>query len=173
MKNYCNKSLGLLIIRFLIGWLFLYAGIMKVPGAEQMAPFIGGAAQAVGLTFFSATAWFWIVTISEIVIGVLFIVGLFTRLASIIAIIIMLVAMNTLGRSWMQIQVPFILFVIAVAFFTSGPGKYSLSAWGNCTRWICGLGTTKSSSMSPAKAAPKMMTPSAKPAKKIVFKKKK
>jgi uncharacterized membrane protein YphA (DoxX/SURF4 family) len=170
MKPYCHKSLGILIIRLLIGGLFLYAGIMKIPMATEMAPFVGWAAHALGLTFLSLTAWFWIVVVAEILAGALFVAGLFTRFASFLVIIIMLVAMNAMGRGWMQIQIPFMMLVIAVALFTSGPGRYSLSAWGNCTRWVCGMGG--SCAMPTTKAKPVAVT-AAKPAKKIVFKKKK
>lgn len=139
--------------------------------AEQMIPFVGGAAHAIGLTFLSMNAWFWIVVVSEILAGALLVVGLFTRLASILIIIIMLVAMNSLGRTWMQIQIPFMMLVIAVALFTSGPGRYSLSVWGNCTRWICGTGNGMCAMPMAKKSMPMAAAP--KPAKKIVFKKKK
>lgn len=173
MKTCCNKSFGILIIRLLIGGLFLYAGIMKIGMADQMIPFVGGAAHAIGLTFLSMTAWYWIVTVAEILAGALFVIGLFTRFASLLVVIIMLVAMNTMGRGWMQIQIPFMLMVIAIALFTSGPGKYSVSAFGNCTRWLCGLAPTDTS-IPMSRIAPTMKsTPTAKPARKIVFKKKK
>lgn len=167
MKTCCHKSLGILVIRLLIGWIFLYHGIMKITMIDQMIPFIWWAADGLWLTFLSATTWFWIVSISEILAGTLLVIGLFTRLASFLVILIMLVAMNTMGRGWMQIELPFILMVIAIALFTSGPGRYSIAAWTNCTQWICG--TTASCCNMPAPKA----SPAAKPAKKIVFKKKK
>lgn len=37
--------------------------------AEQAAGFIGGAVHAIGLTFLSVNAWFWIITIAEITAG--------------------------------------------------------------------------------------------------------
>lgn len=105
-------------------------GIMKVMNAgPDMANMIGGAAHAMGLTFLSTTVWFWLAAIGEILAGVLLIAGLFLPLASLLMLIIMIVAFVGAHKSNMQEGMSTILFMIAaLGLGFAGPGKYSVQA---------------------------------------------
>lgn len=132
----CNKSTGLLILRLLIGWIFLYHGITKIPMAEQAAGFIGGAFHNIGLTFLSMNMWFWILVILEITAGALFVLGVFTRIAAAVVIVIMLGAMNVKGWSFQAAELDFVLAVLALGLAFTGNGAYSLQ--NRCCRMCSG-----------------------------------
>ena len=100
MKRFHKGCTGTLILRLVIGAVFLYHGITKLmmPAAGMM-DFVGGAATNLGLTFFSNETWFWIVAIAETVGGAMIVLGLCTRWAAGILAIVMLFAINTKGWS--------------------------------------------------------------------------
>jgi uncharacterized membrane protein YphA (DoxX/SURF4 family) len=76
-------------IRILLGLLFLSTGVMKfaVPGLRAA---FSGQLTAVGIPFHALNMW--VVPAAEIGIGVLFIAGFLSRLASLSAIVMMVVA---------------------------------------------------------------------------------
>ena len=76
-------------IRILLGLLFLSTGFMKFTVPDLRAAF-SGQLTAAGIPFHSLNMW--VVPATEIGVGVLFILGLLSRLASIIAIVLMVVA---------------------------------------------------------------------------------
>jgi len=77
------------VIRILLGLLFLSTGVMKfvVPGLRAA---FSGQLTAAGIPFHSLNMW--VVPAAEIGVGVLFIMGFLSRLASLIAIVMMVVA---------------------------------------------------------------------------------
>ncbi len=76
-------------IRILLGLLFLSTGVMKfaVPGLRAA---FSGQLTAAGIPFHSLNMW--VVPAAEIGVGVLFILGFLSRLASLSAIVMMVVA---------------------------------------------------------------------------------
>lgn len=76
-------------IRVLVGLLFLMTGVMKFAVPELRAAF-SGQLTAAGIPFQSLNMW--LVPAAEIVIGALLLLGFLTRLASLWAIAIMVVA---------------------------------------------------------------------------------
>ena len=76
-------------IRILLGLLFLMTGIMKFAVPELRAAFSGQLAAA-GIPFHSLNMW--VVPAAEIGLGVIFILGFLTRLASAGVIVLMAVA---------------------------------------------------------------------------------
>ena len=76
-------------IRILLGLLLLSTGVMKfaVPGLRAA---FSGQLSAAGIPFHSLNMW--VVPAAEIGVGVLFILGFMSRLASLCAIVIMVVA---------------------------------------------------------------------------------
>ena len=65
---------------------------------------------------------------AELVAGILFVLGLFTRLASLFTIGTMYYIAFFLGNGiiWNNDQHPFLFVLLALVFFFTGPGKYSV-----------------------------------------------
>jgi putative oxidoreductase len=76
-------------VRILLGLLFLSTGVMKFVVPDLRAAF-SGQLTAAGIPFHSLNLW--IVPAAEIGVGVLFILGFLSRLASLFAIAMMMVA---------------------------------------------------------------------------------
>jgi len=94
--------------------------------AEQAVGSIGGAFHNLGLTFLSMNAWFWILVVAEITAWTLFVLGMFTRIAAAIVVVIMLGAMNIKGWSFQTMELDFFLAVLAIGLAIAGNGAYSL-----------------------------------------------
>ncbi len=127
MKRFHKGCFGTLIVRLVIGAVFLYHGITKIlmPAAGMM-DFVGGAATNLGLTFFSNETWFWIVAIAETVGGAMLVLGLFTRWFAAILAIVMLFALNTKGWGIKVAELDYVLFGILVSLIFTGGKRYSL-----------------------------------------------
>lgn len=67
---------------------------------------------------------------AELIAGVLFVLGLFTRIACILTAGVMLFITFKLGNGivWYNDQHPFLFVLIALVFFCTGPGNWSLDA---------------------------------------------
>ena len=65
---------------------------------------------------------------AELLAGILFLFGLFTRIASLITIGVMSYIAFFLGKGiiWYGDQHPFMFVLLALAFFFTGPGNFSL-----------------------------------------------
>lgn len=127
MKRFHNGCTGILILRLVIGAVFLYHGITKIMmPMGGMVDFVGGAATNLGLTFFSNLTWFWIVAIAETVGGALLILGMATRWIAAILGIIMLFAINTKGWSMMTSELDIIILGTLITLMFTGAKRYSL-----------------------------------------------
>lgn len=127
MKSFHKGCTATLIIRLVIGAVFLYHGITKLmmPAAGMME-FVGGAATNVGLNFLSNETWFWIVAIAETVGGAMIVLGLATRFAAIVLAIVMLFAINTKGWTIQASELDMVLLGILISLIISGSKRYSL-----------------------------------------------
>ena len=127
MKRFHKGCTGTLILRLVIGAVFLYHGITKLmmPAAGMM-DFVGGAATNLGLTFFSNETWFWIVAIAETVGGAMIVLGLCTRWAAGILAIVMLFAINTKGWSIRTSELDMVILGTLIALMVMGGKRYSL-----------------------------------------------
>jgi len=83
----CSSAVGL--CRVLLGLLFLSTGVMKFAVPSLRSAFSGQLIES-GLPFHSVNMW--LVPLAESVIGGLLLVGLFGRVASLVAIVMMMVA---------------------------------------------------------------------------------
>ena len=83
----CSSAVG--SCRVLLGLLFLSTGLMKFVVPSLRNAFSGQLAEA-GLPLHSVNMWF--VPLVEVVLGGMLIVGLFGRVASLVAIVMMIVA---------------------------------------------------------------------------------
>lgn len=126
-----NKSRideGLLLIRVLIGICFIIHGLPKLTGGMETWTFLGGAMKNIGIDFMPAF-WGFLCAISELFGGVLLLLGLFTRLASVALFITMVIATlfhfannDSFDVSSHAIE----LGILFLGFFFMGSGKYSL-----------------------------------------------
>jgi len=118
--------------------------------ADQAIGFIGGAFHNVGLTFLPMNVWFWLLVVGEITAGALFVLGVFTRVAAAIVVVVMLGAMHTKGRSAMTfIDKDFMLAIIAIVIAMMGNGAYSLQR--RCCRTCTGTCETGTKVKTPMK----------------------
>ena len=66
--------------------------------------------------------------LSELIGGILLLLGLFTRLGSIIIMVTMLFIVFVIGHGkiWFEDQYPFLFGLLALVIFFNGPGAWSL-----------------------------------------------
>jgi uncharacterized membrane protein YphA (DoxX/SURF4 family) len=64
----------------------------------------------------------------ELIAGILFVLGLFTRIASLLTIVVMGYISFFIGNGviWQNDQHPFLFVLLALVFFFTGPGNFSL-----------------------------------------------
>lgn len=123
--NYAHNA-GLLILRLLLGGLFIYHVLPKLGAPAGMVNFIGGVPGSLGLTFLSTQTWFWLAVVGEITVAVTALLGLWTRAWMVVLWIIMFFAMTTKDWGMPAIELDLVLAVIGIVLFVAGPGKYSL-----------------------------------------------
>ncbi len=84
-----SRSSAVGLCRAYLGLLFLSTGVMKFAVPSLRNAFSGQLTEA-GLPFYSVNMW--LVPLVEVVLGGMLIVGLFGRIASLVAIVMMIVA---------------------------------------------------------------------------------
>jgi putative oxidoreductase len=128
-------SVALLLLRLVLGWIFIYAGSGKAFGAfggigiENTAKFIGSTMPS----FLPPMAWAVLLAYTEFLGGMLILIGLVTRVASIPIIITMIVAIaKSTGKLGFMAQGGYAfnlaLIAMAAALLLTGPGLISLDA---------------------------------------------
>ena len=115
---------GLALIRLIVGFFMMYHGyeifnetIMN--GYLQREMFKNSS---------SAKTMIYIGKAAELAGGILLFLGLFTRVACLILIIVMsyITFFVGHGKVWYEDQHPFLLVLFALTFFFTGPGNFSL-----------------------------------------------
>lgn len=129
------EDLGLLIIRIMIGMVFLYYGSQKVFGwfGGYGIKGTGGWFESIGIKPGILVAAF--TGIAELFSGILFILGIFLPLAAILITILMIGAIakvhgpkgfsNTAGGYEYNLM----LIMVSIGLALIGPGEYSLLAY--------------------------------------------
>jgi putative oxidoreductase len=116
------QNTGLALIRIIVGLFMIYHG-WEIFDEEKMKDY---------LTWDqfknpSAKTMIYAGKVSELIAGILLVLGLFTRIAAILVI-------GTLGyiaffvgsgKVWADAQHPFLFVLLGLLFFFTGPGKYS------------------------------------------------
>jgi putative oxidoreductase len=126
------NSLGLLVLRLVLGWIFFYHGAQKLFGAfggmgmNGFTPFIASQ----HLPLLPAAAWAWMAACGEFFGGVFVFLGLLTRLAAIPIIVTMLVAITTVTgqKGFAGYEFNLALIAMSVTLILSGAGLISLDA---------------------------------------------
>ncbi|OYU80324.1 MAG: DoxX family protein [Flavobacterium sp. BFFFF1] len=127
-----NMDLGLLLIRIILGVLMACYGYNKLIHFDQMAAFFGKI-NFLGMTGKIPLA---LTIFAEFFCSLLLIVGLLTRLSLIPLLICMgyiVAVMDNMeiykaGDNGTEFQSAFIYFVIYLALFFTGPGRYSVDS---------------------------------------------
>jgi putative oxidoreductase len=120
-----NPDLAILFLRIAVGLVFLTHGYQKIGNMEQVVGFFGTLGFAAFLAY--VVAW------SEVIGGILLILGLFVRYVGIVLAVIMAVAIVTVhlqngyyaGDGGYEYALTLLLGALAVVF--SGSGKYSVA----------------------------------------------
>jgi len=128
-----KQSIGLLLLRVLVGWVFLSEGIQKFLFPAALGP---GRFAKIGIPAPSLTAPF--VGIVEVVCGALLLLGLFTALAAVPLLIDILVAIATtkipmllrqgFWAAMHEARTDFCMTLGLIAILCLGPGLLSLDA---------------------------------------------
>jgi putative oxidoreductase len=130
------NSLGLLILRLALGWVFIYHGSQKLFGAfggTGMEPFIQGMGQ-MNMPLLSPAAWAYIAAGGEFFGGLLVLLGLLTRLGALPLIVTMVVAIvkvhgpNGFSAGSGGYEYNLTLMAMAFALVLTGAGLLSLDA---------------------------------------------
>jgi putative oxidoreductase len=114
---------ALMLLRVVVGALFIYHGSGKVFG--DMGAFNAGVAK-LGIPepqFFG-----WAAALSEFLGGILLVLGLGTRVATIFIAITMMVAIfgALASAPFMAKELPIVYVAVMTVLFVAGPGRYSL-----------------------------------------------
>ena len=118
-----KKQWGLLVLRFVVGIVFIYHGWMKLNGMEGAT----GMMQGIGLPV--PMFWAWLVALVEFVGGIAIILGLFNRIVTALLAINMVVALLTVHIKMPYgtgTELPIVLLGALIALHLVGPGKCAL-----------------------------------------------
>lgn len=123
------RNSGLLIIRIGLGIMFMVHGFPKLAGGPAMWEGLGGSMKLVHIDFFPVF-WGFMAAVAEGIGGLLLILGLFFRPATILLIITMCIAAlvhlsnpkEGLGEASHAIE----LGIVFLGLLFIGPGKYSV-----------------------------------------------
>lgn len=114
-----SKNLALLVIRIVIGGIFIYTGWMKI---ADMTSTVGYFA-SMGIPAFLA----YIVGYAEFIGGILLVIGLWNCLASAVLAIIMIVAAILVALNAPQmVSTPLAVLAALLGLIVSGPGSWAV-----------------------------------------------
>lgn len=130
-----NLDLGLLLIRIIIGLLMAFYGYEKLIHFETMAT-SDFWAKNVNFLGFTGKIPLALTVFAELLCSILLIIGLLSRLALIpllicmgfIIVAIMQFSVLNSGDNGYEFNTAFVYFIIYLALFFTGPGKYSLDS---------------------------------------------
>lgn len=123
-----SKDLGVFALRIGTGSLFFYYGFEHLKKGKTEWKWMGSQLAPFGITF-TPTLWGFIASSIQICGGLLCIIGLKMRLASLLIACIMLVAIDIHKRKDINnnaIALPITLFIILISLTISGSGRFSI-----------------------------------------------
>ena len=114
---------GLTIVRLAVGAFLIYHGV-EIFDESIVNKYLGWD------HFKIASGKFWVYSgkLGELIAGILFVLGLFTRVACLLIIGVMGYIAFFIGKGviWYDDQHPFLFVLLALVFFFTGPGNFSL-----------------------------------------------
>jgi putative oxidoreductase len=122
-----TKSVVSLVVRLIVGGLFIYAGYMKVADMSTTVAMFGSMGIPVWLTY--VVAWL------ELVGGIAVLVGFYTKKVSVVLGVIMIAAIYyTFGMGFAAYSYPLAVLIGLIVLMNVGCGKYSVGGCMNkCT----------------------------------------
>jgi putative oxidoreductase len=121
------SSQGIALVRIITGILLVYHGL-EAFDAEKMKTYTGWFVER---HYSNPAAWAYAGKIAELLAGIGFVLGLFTRLAAVAAIAAfagIIFILGGKGEIFQGDQHPFLFILIAILFLFTGPGVWSLDA---------------------------------------------
>jgi uncharacterized membrane protein YphA (DoxX/SURF4 family) len=121
----CMQDGGLALVRIITGILLMWHG-WETFSQEKMTMYAGWFVER---NYPSPAAWAYAGKIAELLAGIGFILGLFTRLASVAAILAfggIIFILGDKGKIFQGDQHPFLFILLALVFLFTGGGKYSV-----------------------------------------------
>jgi len=117
-----NTELGKTILRFGLGILFFFAGIIKIMNMEDTVKMVSNVG-------FPAAAFFaWLLLLTEIVFGVMLLIGWKVQYTTIPLIVVIVIAILTVTRNDpMQLLKDLSILASLVGLMLMGPGKWTIS----------------------------------------------
>lgn len=132
-----NQNLATLLIRLSLGLIFIGHGWQKINGIEGIIGFFGG----LGLAPFFAHLVAW----TELISGILMVLGLFVEIAAIgiAAVMVFAIYLVKFKAGFLGgYELDFILLFAALSIFFSSAGKYSLAGMMKKSSLPIGMGKT-------------------------------
>jgi len=126
LENY--RDLGLLIMRAGLGISFMFHGWPKLAGGAEKWEKVGSAMTVFGIEY-GHTAFGLAATVSELLGGLLLVIGFMTRPALVTLIVTMFVATTmhvANGQDFVKISHPLEVGLAFIGLLFVGPGKFSL-----------------------------------------------
>ncbi|KAA9326006.1 DoxX family protein [Adhaeribacter soli] len=131
LRNYYpNRDLGLLILRILLGIMFMLHGWPKIAGGTEKWTAIGGSMSSFGIEFMPGF-WGFMAAFTEFFGGFLFIIGLFFRPVNLLLLLTMIVATAkhaSAGDGFIGYSHALEAGILFFSLLFIGPGRYSLDA---------------------------------------------
>lgn len=121
------RDFGLLLLRLVIGAMFVWHGWPLLTGGPHKWLALGAIMKSLGITF-SPVFWGFMAAFSHVVGGALFALGLFLRLATLLLAATMGLATFELlhkGEPFARWSEPAAMTVVFIAFLFIGAGRYS------------------------------------------------
>jgi putative oxidoreductase len=119
------QNYGIALVRIITGMFLVYHG-WEVFNTEQMKTYTGWFVER---KYSNPSGWAYAGKIAELLAGIGFVLGLFTRLASIAAISAfagIILILGDKGKIFQGDQHPFLFILLAIVFLVTGPGALSL-----------------------------------------------
>ncbi len=124
-----RPDVGLLIIRIVVGVVFVAAGVPKFAGGADMLKEVGAAMSTFGVTF-APLFWGVLAATAELFGGMLLIIGLGARTAAFFLFGTMVVAVVYLLSSGADLlqdaAYPIVLGVVSLGLVFTGPGRFAV-----------------------------------------------
>lgn len=128
MKCWHNKNIGLLIIRVIVGIVFLYVGWQKVSNMGGEMGTVASFAQ-MGFNAF----WAYVASYVELLGGIALILGYGTKIAGALLAVTMLVATyKVYPGGFMNAAFPLSLLAVTLGLSFTGSGAYGLGSKCGC-----------------------------------------
>ncbi len=121
-RSWQNADLGWLLVRVALGVTFLLHGVQKLQGIDQVVGFFG----MLGMPAIVA----YLVTIIEVLAGIFVILGVFTRVSSLLLAFVMVgaIVLVKAGKGFIGgYELDFVLLLIALGLVCSGGGSYGIT----------------------------------------------